>query len=125
MAQCVFCKIGTRLYENGTPICVNCAETRDARRVPLRDAPRPPASEPQIREILRQEVLETTAALNAASDVFSALVSDIPSGVPHPDGTDRIHQASHNLSTARKEMIRAHSRLNDFLSRGIIPDELK
>lgn len=124
MAECAFCKVHTELYENGTPICVNCAEARDAQSAPLLNDPRPPDSELKIREILRQEVLRTTATLNAASESFHALVGDIPSGIPHPDGTDRIHQASHILSVARKEMIRAHSRLNDFLSRGIIPAEL-
>lgn len=123
MAECAFCKSETGLCENGTQVCARCAEGRDARRVPFDR--RPPASELKIREILRQEVLETTATLNVASEEFHALVTAIPSGVPHPDGVDRIRQASLKLSVARKEMIRAHSRLNDYLSRGVIPDELK
>jgi hypothetical protein len=122
MAECAFCKVETQLDNNGAPVCVNCAEARDARRVPLDR--RPPVSELKVREILRQEVLETTATVNAASEDFHALLSAIPSGVPHPDGADRIHQASRRLSAARKEMIKAHSRLIDFLSRGVIPEEL-
>jgi hypothetical protein len=46
----------------------------------------------------------------------------VPSGLPHPDGTPRIHNASHELDTARKEMMKAHTRLNDFTERGIVPD---
>jgi hypothetical protein len=125
MTQCDFCKSETELYENGTPICVQCAEAREVGRVPLGSGQSPPVGELKIREILRQEVLETTATLKAVSEEFNALLSAIPSGVPHPDGTHRIQVASRTLSAARKDMIRAHSRLNDFLSRGVVPEELK
>jgi hypothetical protein len=124
MAECVFCKGETDLFENGTPVCVACAEAREV-RIPLANGLKPPSDEVNVREILRQEVLETTATVNAASDEFNSLLGAIPSGVPHPDGTQRIHQASRRLSAARKDMIRAHSRLNDFLSRGVVPEELK
>ena len=122
MAECVFCKSETELQESGTPVCDKCAEAHLVRQIPLGDDLTPPSREVNVREILRQEVLETTATVNAASDEFNSLLSAIPSGVPHPDGTQRIHQASRKLSVARKEMIRAHSRLNDFLSRGIVPE---
>jgi len=44
---------------------------------------------------------------------------------PHPDGTLHLHEASRQLSAARDEMMRAHNRLNDFLDKGIMPDDLK
>ena len=125
MTKCVYCKNETQLHENGTPICVSCAEARDAGRIPASNDRKALLNEVKIREVLRQDVLSTTATLNAASEEFTALLNDIPSGIPHPDGAQRIHQASRKLSAARKEMITAHSRLNDFLSRGVIPDELK
>jgi hypothetical protein len=126
MAHCAFCKSETELYENGTPICVHCAEAREAGSVPrLGSDHSPPGVELKIREILRQEVLETTATLKELSEEFNALLNAIPSGVPYPDGTHRIQLASRTLSAARKDMIRAHSRLNDFLSRGVVPEELK
>ena len=74
---------------------------------------------------LIQSLTEATVRANAASEAFTAIMSDIPSGIPHPDGIQRIHSASRELSTARKEMMKAHSRLHDFLSRGIIPEDLK
>jgi len=49
----------------------------------------------------------------------------IPSGFPHSDGSQHIHNVSHELSTAGKDLMRAHTRLNDFLSRGIVPEDLK
>ena len=44
---------------------------------------------------------------------------------PHPDGVHRIKNASNKLTAARKEMGTAHNRLDDFLSRGVVPDDLK
>ena len=48
-----------------------------------------------------------------------------PSGTPHPDGVQRIHNASHKLTQARDEMMNAHNRMNDFIERGIVPEDLK
>jgi hypothetical protein len=115
MAKCAYCENETKLYEGGSPICIKCAETK--RKLP--------AHEQELPRILLQEVLETTARAGTASDAFNAIMSDIPSGIPYPDSTLRIHEASRELSAARKEMMTAHSRLNDFLSRGIIPNDLK
>jgi hypothetical protein len=49
----------------------------------------------------------------------------IPSFIPHPDGTQRIHNASHQLTEARNAMMKAHHRLNDYLERDIVPKDLK
>jgi hypothetical protein len=49
----------------------------------------------------------------------------IPSFIPPPDGTQRIHNASHKLTEARNTMMKAHRRLNDFLERGTVPEDLK
>jgi hypothetical protein len=68
--------------------------------------------------------IEATARFHA-SEAFNAIMSDVPSALPHPDGTQRIHNVSRKLSAARKEMMKAHARLNDFLSQGIIPEDLK
>jgi len=38
--------------------------------------------------------------------------------MPHPDGVQRIHNASGKLKAARDEMMRAHRRLNAFIERG-------
>jgi hypothetical protein len=70
-------------------------------------------------------VFETTTRLNMASEEFNVIMSSVPSAMPHPDGSLRIRQASRELSAARKEMLRAHSRLDEFLSTGVIPDDLK
>jgi hypothetical protein len=56
---------------------------------------------------------------------FDEVLDQFPSGIPNPDGVQRIKNASNKLSMARKEMASAHSRLNDYLSRGIVPSDLK
>ena len=46
-----------------------------------------------------------------------------PSGLPHPDGAQRIQNASLELSAARAEMEKADSRLNLYPSRGVLTDD--
>jgi hypothetical protein len=118
MAECAYCKAKTELYENGTPICVVCAEARAA-------TPRASLTESQIRLRLLEEVRQATARVNAASESFNVIINDIPSGVPHPDGALRVAQASRELSAARAEMMLAHRRLNEFLNLGVIPEDLR
>jgi len=59
-----------------------------------------------------------------ASKRFTEVMDDVPSGIPHPDGTDRIHQASREYKDSREAASAAMKRLSDFMIRGIIPDDL-
>jgi hypothetical protein len=120
MANCIYCGAKTYLYQSETPLCVKCAEAMGAKPPPPKRAP---LHKDHVRRILLLEVAETTARAEAASAEFKVIISSIPTGIPHPDGTQRIHQASHNLSNARKDMMRAHSRLDNFLSSGVIPED--
>lgn len=118
MAQCAYCSSHAEAVEaGGVPICAKCSDEREARR-------KPPASEQEIRYVLIQDLVDATVQEKAASDEFNTVIDQFPSGMPHPDGSDRIQDASRKLIAARKEMGRAHSRLNDFLDRGIIPADL-
>ncbi len=84
-----------------------------------------PEPEGQTRDALIKSLKEATERANAASLEFDAVMSDIPSGVPHPDGIQRIHNASRALSAARAEMMKAHIRLNEFFGRAIGPADLE
>jgi hypothetical protein len=97
---------------------VACAERQDA-------AERPPGLDSQPRARLRKALLDTSARAKNASEDFWALLKETPSGLPHPDGAQRIQNASQELSIARAEMESAHSRLNLYLSRGILPGDDK
>jgi len=118
MARCVHCNKDTSLYDGGVPICLECADARDANR-------KPPETEHRIRTLLMEALAEATARSHAAAEAFKNVMDQVPSAMPHPDGTQRIQNVSRELSDARKEVMRAHNRLNDFLSRGVIPDDLK
>jgi hypothetical protein len=79
----------------------------------------------EIRAALQREILASTARAHAASEKLGAIMSDIPSGLPHPDGSQRIQNAAHALAAARNEVMQAHSRLNEFLARGVVPGDLE
>jgi hypothetical protein len=70
-------------------------------------------------------VIDATAEKNEASDAFEVVLGQFPSGLPHPDGSQRIANSSQRLSNARKKLMTAHTRLSEFLDRGTIPEDFK
>jgi hypothetical protein len=118
MASCSRCGVETELHFGGVLLCVTCSDLWEAGR-------KPPATEQQIRSTLLQDVLELTARTEEATKEFEAVMGQIPSGLPHPDGTQRIKNASAKWSIARKELMKAHCRLNEHSGRGFAPDDLK
>ena len=118
MARCAYCKAETILYEQDVPVCLECADGREVKHKRFE-------MERKVNTILIHDVTEAKVRAHAASDAFEAIMADVPSGLLHSDGTQRIHNASRTLSAARQEMMTAHERLHDFLSRGIIPEDLK
>jgi len=117
MAKCIDCGSETELYSSGVPICPACSDARETKR-------KPPATEQQISSTLLQDVLELTARVEEATRQFNA-VMQIPGGLPHPDGVQRIKNASSKLSIARNELMKAHSRLDKYLGGKIVPEDLK
>jgi len=79
----------------------------------------------RVTDILFRDLDEATRRSDSANDAFTALLSNLPSGDPQPDGTQRIRNASSELNAARDAMMKAHNRLTDFLNTGIVPDDLK
>jgi len=117
MAECARCKSYTQLFENNIPICLKCAEERGPKR-------KPPGTD-QIRISLVNCIAQATARVSQANHDFSEATGRFPSGLPHPDGVQRIKNASNELNLARKEMLMAHKRLTEFLDHGIVPEDLK
>lgn len=114
MAECAYCKAETELHNNGVPICLKCSVAQEAKR-------KPPATQQQILNTLLQDVIELAARTEQATEELEDLVGQIPSGLPHPDGTQRIKNASAKLSIARNELMKAHRRLNDHSGSVILP----
>jgi hypothetical protein len=118
MELCAICKIKeTALYDRDVPICLECADARTKRK--------PPATEQDIRRTLLQDVLELTARTNEVTQEFEAVMGKVPSGLPQPDGTQRIKNASSKLTLARKELMKAHRRLNEYFNGRIGPHDLE
>ena len=122
MAACAYCGAETELYENGVPICLKCSDERETK--PPKKPPAPTGGQ-SIRTVVVDDIFKATARVNKASQAFFESMGKIPGGFPHPDGSQHIHNVSIELSTARKDLMKAHTRLNDFLSRGIVPEDLK
>ena len=118
MEGCVFCKAkDTAQYENGEPVCLMCANARGNSNHA--------ATDQQIRSRLLQDILQLTARIDEASAEFDEVMHHIPSDLPSPDGVLRIKNVSTKLSTARQELMQAHRRLDEYLDRGIGPEDPK
>jgi len=118
MERCAYCKTKeTALYERDLPICLECADSRTKRK--------PPEREQDIRRTLLQDVLELTARTDEATKEFEAVMRQVPSGLPRQDGAQPIKNVSNKLTTTRKELLKAHTRLNEYFERGVVPDDLK
>jgi|SRR5579872_1856509 len=115
MAQCIYCNSKIDSYDIGLPICLDCAHRAEAQN---------PPEQRNIRALLQQALVTATAQAHAATDAFQAIVDDIPSALPYPDGTQRIHNVYRELSIARRRMMEAHARLRDYLASGKIPEDL-
>jgi hypothetical protein len=79
----------------------------------------------RIHEILRDEFEGAKRRMNLVSQKFNEVVRDIPSGLPHPDGTQRIQNVGRELADARKKLAAAIARLNDFVSHEVVPEDLR
>jgi hypothetical protein len=117
MVQCSRCGTPTEIdVGHYASVCEKCSKAQTASDLP---------ATPEVRAILFEELIAASERARAATEYFTKVTGNIPSGLPHPDGTQRIHNASRKLTAARNEMIKAHSRLNDYLNFGIVPEDLK
>jgi len=113
MARCAYCKTNdSELYEDGSPICLKCAELNGDHGGGIQAA-------------LVKALSEATLRADSAFKEFTAIISDIPSGMPQSDGVQHIRNAAVRLTVAQHHQTSAHNRLNDYLSHGIVPDDLK
>jgi hypothetical protein len=115
---CAFCESEAEVTVDGVPLCESCSGKPESEIEKLKTAR-------QIRAALQREILASTARVHAASEALSAIMGDIPSGLPQPDGSQRIQNAAHALAAARNEVMRAHSRLDEYLARGVVPGDFE
>ena len=114
MTKCSRCEASAELYANGVPFCVNCGAVVEVVCEYKQDRER-------ILEILRRELKIAKKRSVEASTHFTEMIHQAPSGIPYPDGTERIHRASRDYSHSQDRLRDALARMNDYLLQGKIP----
>jgi hypothetical protein len=74
--------------------------------------------------ILKAELDAATKHYELAKAEFWRVSVDIPSGIPYPDGPQRIRNAAVAQTNACKVLVTSLRRMNAFLDRGEIPEDL-
>jgi hypothetical protein len=115
---CAFCEAEAEIVIDGVPLCGTCSSKPESEIEKLKTAR-------EIRAGLQREIPASTQRAHAASKKLRAIMADIPSGLPQPDGCQRIQNAAHALAAARNEVMQAHSRLDEFLARGTVPSDFE
>jgi len=110
---CVFCESVAELAIDGVPMCEDCSGK-------AKSEIEKPKTDRQIRAALQRQILACTARAHDASEELIAIMGDIPSGLPQPDGNLRIQNAARALAAARSDVMQAHSRLNEFVARCVV-----
>jgi hypothetical protein len=78
----------------------------------------------RISRILQEQFVKARERRKVASDAFQE-VSALPTGLPHPDGTQRVLNAFREYSLALGAVTLAAKRRTNFLAHGIVPEDLK
>jgi hypothetical protein len=69
-------------------------------------------AKPATQKELKQQLRVARNAQKEAVKRFKEIVRDIPSGLPHPDGSDRIRNASRELTETHNRMVALLVKLN-------------
>jgi len=73
---------------------------------------RVPKINPSTQKELKEQLRVAKNAQKEAVKHFKEIVREIPSGLPHPDGSDRIRNASRELADAHKRLVALLIELN-------------
>jgi hypothetical protein len=118
MEHCIYCNTEAELSGGDAPICTKCLAKREKEY-------NSPPTEPEIRDALQAELLAAALRALEAWEALNSLTREIPSGLPHPDGTQQILNASREVTESRYKMMKAHRRVSEFIEHGTVPEDLK
>jgi hypothetical protein len=79
----------------------------------------------EIEDLLRDRLEWARLQHEIARTEFMQVCNNIPSGLPQPDGTQRLQNAARDLRASREAFEVAVTRFNDLILRGKIPDDLR
>ena len=77
-----------------------------------------PKADPNARKELKGKLAVAIKAQKIAAKQFKEVVRDIPSGLPHPDGSDLIRNASRELTDANNRVVALLVELNRIYQDG-------
>jgi len=72
---------------------------------------------------LAQELDKARHEYDLASKRFNAVMSDVPSGLPHPDGAYRLERSGKESRLTLDLYTKALRRYSEFLLYGVIPED--
>jgi hypothetical protein len=75
--------------------------------------------------MLRAELAAAQHQRDDAATCFTEIMCDVPSGIPSPDGPERIRQVSREYGETQAKATAALVSLNDFLVYGKTPPHLE
>jgi hypothetical protein len=78
----------------------------------------------RISRILREQFVKARERRKVASDALQEVIA-VPTGLPHPDGTQKVLNAFREYSLALGAVTLAVKRRTNFLAHGIVPDDLQ
>jgi hypothetical protein len=70
---------------------------------------------------LREAVTRAHIAYTRAAKASKAIIEDVPSGLPHPDGAQRIANAANAERRALEEYVKALRAFNDYANQKATP----
>jgi hypothetical protein len=82
-------------------------------------------SESAVEETLRTAVDQARTRYKKAFRDFESAIADSPNSSPQPDGVQRLRAAMSERSFAQQELDKALRRINDYLLRGTVPEDLR
>ena len=87
--------------------------------------PPPEIDRERILQLLRDDLDAAQERRAVASQCFDEVIRQTRSGIPHPEGAERLRLVSHEYGRAMQEVADAFIRTNEYLIHGTIPPDLE
>jgi hypothetical protein len=97
----------------------------DADETPFLAMSRPPEMDREILQLFRDGLDAAQERRAAASQRFDEVIRQTRSGIPHPEGAERLRLVSGQYGRAMQEVTDALNRMNGYLIYGTIPPDLE
>jgi len=75
-----------------------------------------------VEDLLVEEAKRRQSEYQSTKKTFASVMADIPSGLPQPDGQERIRIAGKANSHALDAWVKALQELNQFCLKGSVPE---